>query len=93
MSRIKITEIINENNSITEEQKIINSLTADLEFAYENIRNMTALFKAMHYGIAEGAVSNEEADECMTAFQILMDNILMDVESSVISGDYSEEVM
>lgn len=89
MNRTKFSE-----NNITEARKTINSLSADLEYMHENIRNTASLFKAMHYGIAEGAVSMEEADDCMTAFQNLLDSVLLDAESTYgMSEDFLEEVM
>lgn len=81
-------------NDITEVKKVLNTMQADLECMCINIHNMASLFKAMHYGIAEGALSEEESDECMCAFQSLLDSVLSDSEAFYgMNINFPSEVM
>lgn len=94
MDKKKITEIKTDNNSITETKKIINTLSANIECTCRSISEICTMFKAMRYGIAEGAVSDEEADECLSGFQSVLDNVLLDAESAYsLSEDFLGEVM
>lgn len=77
-----MTEIKIELNNIAEAKETINTLYADLDYVCTNIRNVASLFKAMHYGISEGAISEEDVDGCMCAFQTLINSVLLDAESA-----------
>lgn len=94
MNKSRITEIKSENNNVTESKKIINTLSANTECTHRSISEICAMFKAMRYGIAEGAVSDEEVDERLSGFQSVLDNVLIDVESAYsLSEDFLGEVM
>lgn len=72
--------------------KKLNTVTADLDYICEEIRQAKAVFSAIRYAINEGGVIDEAS--CMDGFYNMLDVLLDNVENSCgVCESFVAEVM
>lgn len=62
---------------ISDLYKQVNKITADLEYLYDGIKQINAMFSAIHYATTEGGINEDDANLCMSGISKML-NILKD---------------
>ncbi len=74
---------------IVDMQKQIVMLDGKIDHLNEDIVKICAIFRAVHYAIAEGVISDIEADAAMSGIQTMLDVLMDNSKDTVgISSEY-----
>lgn len=77
---------------IVDIQKQVIMLDGKIESLNEDIAKIHSIFRSVHYAIAEGIISDAEADAAMSGIQTMLDVLIDNAKDTMgISHEYASE--
>lgn len=78
---------------IVDMQKQVIMLDGRIESLNEDIAKIRAIFRSVHYAMAEGIISDVEADAAMSGIQTMLDVLVDNARDAMgISHEYAEDI-